>query len=158
MRLSQIKIGLVSYKDRGTSQCSPVIFVEGRVNGKAVHQVRIGQVDAAIADEVCMVLLQRFNARLLGVAACCNECALVAMPEHLHIQSLESKISVLLMTVLWDDSPLSINVDQLRELATFVDTVLACQKDCSVSGKRRHRSSLQCAYMHSQSLPCLYQR
>ncbi len=62
---------------------SPVILVQGRINGEAVHKVWVGQVDAAIADKVCMVFLQRLNPGLPGVAASCNEGSLVCMPEDL---------------------------------------------------------------------------
>ena len=67
-------------------KCSPVILVQGRINGEAVHEVRVGQVDAAVADEVCVVLLQGLNPGLPGVAAGCNEGPLVRMPEHLRKQ------------------------------------------------------------------------
>ena len=63
--------------------CSPVILVQGRVDGEAVHKVWVGQVDAAIADKVCVVLLQCLDPRLPGVAASCDEGALVCMPEDL---------------------------------------------------------------------------
>ena len=49
-----------------------------------MHEVWVGQVDPAIADEVCMILLQRLDARLARVAPSRNECPLVSVPENLH--------------------------------------------------------------------------
>ena len=76
-------------------KCSPIIFVQWRIDGEPVHKIWVGQVDAAIADEVCMVLLQCFNPRRPGVAASCNECPLVCVPEHLRKQPLSAFVSAI---------------------------------------------------------------
>lgn len=68
--------------------CSPVILVQRCINGEAVYEVWVGQIDAAVADEICVVLIQRLDARLPGVAAGCDEGPLVRMPEDLRKEPL----------------------------------------------------------------------